>query len=448
MSDALYIKGPAVLVDNTTGRMLSSTDGFTIDQAAQTAPVPSQHGGPVAEVVTGVKHTLTFQPHGIINAASLSLLFPFVSAAIGSRVYGDRSWTLYGQDGFARTYYNGAIEVQPTIDIGLDKPNPLGQITIGFLHAKSGAHEGELYGRAAAAAFPGYSFMDLAGLFREKARLSWFKDRTTGQVAASGTLTSDATNVSDGDTVPVGSITYRFKTVPVAINDVDIGADAAGTLANLKKAINASGVSGTDYFAGTLAHPQVTAGALTGTTLVVTAVVPGTSGNSIATTEASTHLSWGAATLTGGVDAQAAANALGYVADPADKGWYQLMSSAGIRITPTQQLKMEPSSEYGAFGNATLTSAGVEVDFIPIDLTEDAFDYALPKVPGALLNKGDIVIEAGTTPRKLRAVITQGMFRGTQSQWHAENLRQGSVKLMSAQTFDSSMLAQLVLGLI
>lgn len=125
-------------------------------------------------------------------------------------------------------------------------------------------------------------------------------DGTELAVAAVGTLTSDATNVSDGDTVTIDTIVYRFKTTPVAAYDVKIGADAATSLANLKKAINSTGNAGTEYFAGTLQHPTVIGTTLTSTTLVVQAKVWGVNGNAIATTETSSHLSFGAATLASG----------------------------------------------------------------------------------------------------------------------------------------------------
>lgn len=128
---------------------------------------------------------------------------------------------------------------------------------------------------------------------------------------AKGTLTSDATNVSDGDTVVCGatggtSITYRFKTALLAPYDVLIGANAAGSLVNLKKAINGTGTAGTDYANGTLVNPDIIAAAITSTTLVVWFRTLGTAGNSYTTTETSSHLSWGGATLAGGVTAAGA----------------------------------------------------------------------------------------------------------------------------------------------
>jgi hypothetical protein len=117
---------------------------------------------------------------------------------------------------------------------------------------------------------------------------------------AAGLLTSNGTNVSDGDTVTIGSTVYRYKTAPSQAYDVQIGGSAALSLANLKLAINATGVEGANYYAGTLVHPSVTAGTLSSTTLAVSANATGTGGNSIASTDTATTLSWGAATLTGG----------------------------------------------------------------------------------------------------------------------------------------------------
>jgi hypothetical protein len=75
---------------------------------------------------------------------------------------------------------------------------------------------------------------------------------------------------------------------------------------NLKAAINAdqtAGVVGVKFSTATVASTQVTAGAIDATTLVVTAQTAGAAGNSIATTETAAQLSWGAATLAGGVTA-------------------------------------------------------------------------------------------------------------------------------------------------
>lgn len=129
-----------------------------------------------------------------------------------------------------------------------------------------------------------------------------FVDAFTGARAAQ-TLTSDATAPSDGDTVTVGNVVYTYKTTLTgAPYEVLIGVSAAVALDNLKFAINASGGTiGVEYGLGTLAHPRVTATTNTNTTQVVESKRPGTDDNSIVTLESSSHLSWGAASLSGGV---------------------------------------------------------------------------------------------------------------------------------------------------
>lgn len=118
---------------------------------------------------------------------------------------------------------------------------------------------------------------------------------------AVGTLTSDGVNVIAAETVTIDGIVYTFRAaVTTTANEVKIGVDAATSLANLKKAINLSGVGGTDYGSLTVIHPTVGAGVLTATTLVLFAKTGGTAGNTIPTVEASTHLSFGAATLLSG----------------------------------------------------------------------------------------------------------------------------------------------------
>lgn len=133
---------------------------------------------------------------------------------------------------------------------------------------------------------------------------------------AIGTLTSTGVNVTDGDTVVMGATggtvrTYRFKTVMAQADDVQIGADAETSLANLKKAIDASGTEGTHYFAGTTANVDVIGYTLTATTLVVAFRTIGVVGNAYTTTKTAVTLSWGGATLAGGVDTTLATITIG-----------------------------------------------------------------------------------------------------------------------------------------
>lgn len=126
----------------------------------------------------------------------------------------------------------------------------------------------------------------------------------TGNASAIQTLTNDGTNVSNGDTVTAGTKVYTFQTVLTNVDgNVKIGASNTASMTNLFHAINASGgTPGTDYATAMTANTQFTATNPTGTTVVVTAIASGLAGNAIATTETSSHLSWGAATATGGTD--------------------------------------------------------------------------------------------------------------------------------------------------
>lgn len=120
---------------------------------------------------------------------------------------------------------------------------------------------------------------------------------------AEGTLTSDATAPSDGDTVTIGSKTYTFKTaIGSADGEVLIGGTAALALSHLKEAVNLTGSPGTNYTTATTANTQVSAEDLSATTLRFVALASGTGGNLIPSTETSSHLSFTGTTLSGGTD--------------------------------------------------------------------------------------------------------------------------------------------------
>lgn len=129
-------------------------------------------------------------------------------------------------------------------------------------------------------------------------------------VKATAVLTSDGTEISDGDTVTIGTganaRVYRFKDTPVQAYDVKRdGTTADTTLGNLVKAVNASGIGdGTDYYAGTLAHPNVIAGEVAAHAITFTAKIPGVPGNTIAKSLSAAHLDWDGegALFTGGID--------------------------------------------------------------------------------------------------------------------------------------------------
>lgn len=139
--------------------------------------------------------------------------------------------------------------------------------------------------------------------------------------AATGTLTSDNTAPSDGDTVTIGTQVYTARTALTAsttANEVLINSTADAFLLNLIRAINKSGTPGTDYGSLTVKNSDVTAAtSVTAHAFVVTAIVAGGVGNNVATTDTSAHLSWGQTTLTGGVSGALLTSGAGGGSSPA-----------------------------------------------------------------------------------------------------------------------------------
>jgi hypothetical protein len=137
-----------------------------------------------------------------------------------------------------------------------------------------------------------------------------------------GTGASDPSVTTDAATFTIGTRTYKFvaeldetlsgdstATPPAsqitagAVTSVDqilAGANVTASWVAAKKAINASGIAGTDYSTGTTQNTDVLAGAVDATTLVITAYDAGTYGNSIATTETMANTSWTSTVMASG----------------------------------------------------------------------------------------------------------------------------------------------------
>ena len=112
-------------------------------------------------------------------------------------------------------------------------------------------------------------------------------------VKAQGTLTFSG-SVSDGETVTIGGAVYEFDTNKTQLKAIlqlmFQGATASDAVTALVAAITANDDS------------VVTAADGDGNTVVVTAVVYGTEGNSIAVSTDADKGEWAKATLTGGID--------------------------------------------------------------------------------------------------------------------------------------------------
>lgn len=124
-----------------------------------------------------------------------------------------------------------------------------------------------------------------------------------GGTAATGEFRIE-TNTADGTTLTFGLVgytrAYRFKNTLAQAYDVKIGADATATVLNLKKAINADGVAGTNYFAGTNANTLVSA-SVSGTIITLTDRIACNRQLNWSFAQSSTHFSL-PSTLSGGVD--------------------------------------------------------------------------------------------------------------------------------------------------
>lgn len=121
---------------------------------------------------------------------------------------------------------------------------------------------------------------------------------TTPAVAATGTVTFTE-NPSDGDTLQIGTVTYKFMTSPAAANDVAIQATVYETAQNLADVIN--GDSGEAYEGTTSPSLDVSAEVEAGV-MTLTARTPGTGGNSLALVQTGDFANVSGATLSGGVN--------------------------------------------------------------------------------------------------------------------------------------------------
>jgi hypothetical protein len=133
-----------------------------------------------------------------------------------------------------------------------------------------------------------------------------FPDTTLG----GGTGASDAGVTTAAATITIGTTVYtvvdelseNYGASPVAYQVVK-GANEAAMIANLKLAINGTGIAGTNYSTGTLVHPLVRCTASDATTLTVKGIVPGISLNATPTTTTMANTAWADTTLGGGTGA-------------------------------------------------------------------------------------------------------------------------------------------------
>ena len=136
--------------------------------------------------------------------------------------------------------------------------------------------------------------------------------------AATGTLTFTAQPVAD-DLFTVGNTTYKaVSALTGAANEVFLGANLAGFIANLIGAVNASTTTpetpGTTYGVGTVQNPLAGATAGPASTILFTAWQADASGNAVATTTTSAHASFTNAVLTAPVSTAVEPSSVGLMA--------------------------------------------------------------------------------------------------------------------------------------
>jgi len=175
---------------------------------------------------------------------------------------------------------------------------------------------------------------------------------------ASGTITSNGTNVSDGNTITIHGKVYTFKTTLTPTEgQVLIGADAQTSLANLAAAVNRTDPGTNDgvIYKVAAAHPLVSASA-NSLTLTVTALQTGELGNQITLAKSAATLTLSGSTFTGGYSATA--KKLATLAAPIIAGNGTRPAAAQIELTNTAKIGYENTVDVASGGTVTLPSGG------------------------------------------------------------------------------------------
>jgi hypothetical protein len=225
------------------------------------------------------------------------------------------------------------------------------------------------------------------------------------EAKATATYTTDETNAVDGSSVVVNDKTYRFKTTMAQANDVQIGADADATLANLVHAINGTGAAGTNYFAGTTAATGVSAAAVDTHATVVTADAVGTAANAFlksATADPDSHID-------------------------VDAGGGGTKFSGGVAAVPYEVVKSSVNAS-GTLDNliAAINKAAGE------GTTYGTGTVAHPTVSAAAGEGDTVVVTAKTKGTAGNAIATTDTEPGEETNWafghaHLENGAVGTV---------------------
>lgn len=225
---------------------------------------------------------------------------------------------------------------------------------------------------------------------------------TAVTTAAAGTLTMATQPTVVTDTITIGDVVYTWVAEAVEAGQIAIGANVGAAQVNFVAAVN--GTDGVNP-----ANPYVTAADFGTNACILTAIVGGTAGNLIATTETFTDLTnaFDAGTLgttVAGVDCTAANAVTAIVAATGGTEPVTLADGAGETVTVTADVK-------GKLANSIATTQKTEKCTFAKATLEGGID-------GTVASEGEIVFD-GT-----KMYISASASTVSESAWRSVNTTQ------------------------
>lgn len=128
------LRGPC-LVQFQSQTFYSDEKGVKVDEMLDTFAINTSRFGKVDDRVDRMFHKVSFTPEG--KWASLSYLFPYATALLGSSAFGtDKTLTIWTLDGKKRVYKAAAVTKMPNLVLASTK-TLFGEIEFTCLHAEA-----------------------------------------------------------------------------------------------------------------------------------------------------------------------------------------------------------------------------------------------------------------------------------------------------------------------
>lgn len=184
------LRGPCI-VQFQSQTFYSDDKGVRIDEVIETFPIPTSRFGKVDERVDRMFHRVTFTPDG--RWLSLSYLFPYATATIGSSVFStDKPLTIWTLDGKKRVYTAGAVTKMPDIMLSPVR-TMLGEVefTCVYAEASDPSTSGSLF-TDSSSSYPGDTGWAASDIITQPYALAW------------GSSPWDAFRAKDGISVKFG----------------------------------------------------------------------------------------------------------------------------------------------------------------------------------------------------------------------------------------------------